>query len=107
MIKTYRLFPLQETEFAVQSIVLDDNRSQHSGEDGSAAMDYLSEGAGGTSSRRDSLTDTATVANMNLNTNRQQEENNPQDNVDVDHDDSIPSKPAADAEHQVICELKQ
>ncbi|EJW87485.1 hypothetical protein WUBG_01604 [Wuchereria bancrofti] len=88
---------VQETEFAVQSIVLDDNRSQHSGEDGSAAMDYLSEGVGGTNSRRDSLTDTAAVANMSA--NKQQEESDSQDNADADNDDNT-SKLATDAEHQ-------
>uniref|UniRef100_A0A7I4K5N0 Msx2-interacting protein n=1 Tax=Brugia malayi TaxID=6279 RepID=A0A7I4K5N0_BRUMA len=87
-----------ETEFAVQSIVLDDNRSQHSGEDGSAAMDYLSEGVGSTNSRRASLTDTAGIADLSA--NKQQEESDSQDNADVDSDDIITSKLATDAEHQ-------
>uniref|UniRef100_A0A0R3QR41 SPOC domain-containing protein n=1 Tax=Brugia timori TaxID=42155 RepID=A0A0R3QR41_9BILA len=89
---------VQETEFAVQSIVLDDNRSQHSGEDGSAAMDYLSEGVGSTNSRRASLTDTAGI--VDLSANKQQEESDSQDNADVDSDDIITSKLATDAEHQ-------
>uniref|UniRef100_A0A7I4K4Z1 Msx2-interacting protein n=1 Tax=Brugia malayi TaxID=6279 RepID=A0A7I4K4Z1_BRUMA len=89
---------VQETEFAVQSIVLDDNRSQHSGEDGSAAMDYLSEGVGSTNSRRASLTDTAGIADLSA--NKQQEESDSQDNADVDSDDIITSKLATDAEHQ-------
>uniref|UniRef100_A0A0R3RGC1 SPOC domain-containing protein n=1 Tax=Elaeophora elaphi TaxID=1147741 RepID=A0A0R3RGC1_9BILA len=80
---------VQETEFAVQSIVLDDNRSQHSGEDGSAAVDYLSEGAGDTSSRRDSLNDTAVLANK--------QHDNTQDNVEAGND---ASKITPDAEHQ-------
>ncbi|EJD74291.1 hypothetical protein LOAG_18374 [Loa loa] len=89
-----------ETEFAVQSIVLDDSRSQHSGEDSSAAMDYLSEGVGGSNSRRGSLNDSATMANMNLNANKQQEENNSQHNADDGNGDSITSKSAADTERQ-------
>uniref|UniRef100_A0A1I7VHJ2 Msx2-interacting protein n=1 Tax=Loa loa TaxID=7209 RepID=A0A1I7VHJ2_LOALO len=91
---------VQETEFAVQSIVLDDSRSQHSGEDSSAAMDYLSEGVGGSNSRRGSLNDSATMANMNLNANKQQEENNSQHNADDGNGDSITSKSAADTERQ-------
>lgn len=90
----------------MQSIVLDDNRSQHSGEDGSNAMDYLNEGAGDASSRRSSLTDIATEACMDLNANKQQEENNSYDNVGAGNDD-ITSKLEADAKNQVICELKQ
>lgn len=89
---------MQETEFAVQSIVLDDNRSQHSGEDGSGAMDYLSEGAGDINSRRDSLTDIAAIANINLNANKQQD--NSQNNVNADNSDSITLK-TIDAKHQV------
>lgn len=92
---------MQETEFAVQSIVLDDNRSQHSGEDGNGAMDYLSEGNGDTSLRRDSLTGTAIMANINLNANKQQ--GNSQDNRDTENDNNITSKRAADTEHQVTC----
>ncbi|VDO43719.1 unnamed protein product [Onchocerca flexuosa] len=96
---------VQETEFAVQSIVLDDNRSQHSGED--IAIDYLNEGAGGRTSRRDSLNDTPALVNMNLNTNKQEQENSSQDNVDTGNDGSITSKLSANAEHQVMYKLKQ
>ncbi|VBB29844.1 unnamed protein product, partial [Acanthocheilonema viteae] len=89
---------VQETEFAVQSIVLDDNRSQHSGEDGSGAMDYLGENAGETSSRRDSLTDTATMTNINFNANKEQSNSQ----VEADNGDNITSKSATDAEQKEI-----
>lgn len=96
---------LQETEFAVQSIVLDDNRSQHSAED--TATDYLNEGAGSRNSRHDSLNDTAALVNMNLNTNNQEQGNSSQDNIDAGNDGSITSKLSANAEHQVMYKLKQ
>uniref|UniRef100_A0A915Q4P4 RRM domain-containing protein n=1 Tax=Setaria digitata TaxID=48799 RepID=A0A915Q4P4_9BILA len=90
---------VQETEFAVQSIVLDDNRSQHSGEDGSAAMDYLSEGSNANSGRDDILTDTTKLANINLSSSKQQE-NSLRDNADTNNDDNIAIKPVPDAESQ-------
>lgn len=62
---------MQETEFAVQSIaLLDDTRSQQSGEDGSVAMDYLSESGGG-NSRRSSLVETV-LNNLNVNVANQE-----------------------------------
>ncbi|VDN24546.1 unnamed protein product, partial [Gongylonema pulchrum] len=69
---------LQETEFAVQSIsLLDDNRSQQSGEDGSSiAMDYLSEAGECSSSRRSSLAETA-LSSLNINVTASGQEDAP------------------------------
>ncbi|VDM97030.1 unnamed protein product [Thelazia callipaeda] len=90
---------VQETEYAVQSIVLDDSRSQHSGEDSNAVIDYLSEGDSGTNSRHESVGNAAALMNVNSNLSIHQHVG-AQDNEDAVEEGDIMQKSATDTELQ-------